>query len=880
MSLSLYRDLHETLRMRYPIDGADMLMSDWLVANTHYADESFSFDGYQFQIAIANDMHPNLAVKKCSQVGLALPLDTPLPTPSGWTTMGEVQPGDQIFDEQGQPTTVTFKSEVHTDHICYEITFDDGTTQVADAEHRWQVQTTRGPFNSEGVFSGRGRPNKSEGYAHSGVVDTQFLFENHTKTRFYIPLTQPLDLPPASLPMDPYVYGTRLKSGNRIPIAYQRGSVEQRLELLRGLMDTGGGSITTTGGWASFHNTEAGLVQDVQDLLHGLGYKTYTRTRTSDGPVFGGNEVSFVPDQTPVFKRNRQARPRFTKSRTITSVHLVATVPTQCLTVDAPSHLFLAGRSMVPTHNTETQIRKFFAWLKRHPGKTGIFTLPSEKLFKRISKMRIKPWLAKEAVFNSSYDDGVKPTRSMDMYQIDSSFAVISGLTEDDATSTSADILFHDELDLSDMSMIDLAQSRLQNSDDKITQAFSTPKYPGYGIDSRFQLSDQNEYFHRCPSCNHLQVPEFDLKFLNLSSKTGYFGPENILEATDDQINRIQFQDLRVQCERCHVPIDLRDHSTRFYVTKYPGRSLIRGYNVGPFSTHRIPPDYIFSRLIKARSANAIGGFYNTVLGRPYVDGNAQLSETEIRAVMGDAVTHEVGADIPCFIGIDVGEVCHIVVGPLFGQSGGVVTFRTCLINKLYDVIEELKEKYNIVGGTIDRHPQSHVANAVRDKFPGIMPCEYRGSAPIRMVVSQETGDVTHCQVDRTDAIDRVVKSIRDGTLRLEGYGAQAEVLITHLRNMVREEEPETPAKWVKLSEDDHFFHALVFFLVAPRMLEMLFEHTNSSMLSSAGVFSMDDLIFSPTEGTGRNPDFMKPEPAALSTMARMKQRGPSLWRA
>lgn len=538
-------------------------------------------------------------------------------------------------------------------------------------------------------------------------------------------------------------------------------------------------------------------------------------------------------------------------------------------------HPNLACKKCSQVGLTETQIRKFFAWLKRHPNKTGIFTLPSEKLFKRISKMRIKPWLAGEEVFNSFTPGDQKPSRSMDMYQIDTSFAVISGLTEDDATSTSADILFHDELDLSDMKMIDLAQSRLQNSDDKITQAFSTPKYPGYGIDGRWQISDQRSYTYKCQACNHVQVPDFDLKFLNLSAKIGYRGPEDILQASDDQINAIDLKALHVKCERCQSRLDLRDHSTRFWLAKHPARDLVRGYNVLPFSTHRIPPDYILGRLLAARRENAIAGFHNTVLGRAYVDGNAQLAEDEIRGVMRSQSIQEVGADVACFLGVDVGETCHLVVGPLLGQTGGTALIKSVNISKLEQTIEELHKQFNIVGGTIDRHPQSHVANSIRDRWPHIMPCEYRGTAALRLV-KNENDDVTHCQVDRTDAIDRVVKGIREGSLVLNGYGAQAEILITHLRNMVREEEPETPAKWVKLAEEDHYFHALVFFLVAPRMMELLFHHTSASMASSVGIFGADELV---NATRGENPDFIKPEPAALSVRSRMQTKGQSLWR-
>src|SRR3954453_6962544 len=68
--------------------------------------------------------------------GKALALDTPIPTPSGWSPMGELSPGDQVIDENGQPCTVLYTSPVFTDHTCFEVRFDDGTTIVADAGHR------------------------------------------------------------------------------------------------------------------------------------------------------------------------------------------------------------------------------------------------------------------------------------------------------------------------------------------------------------------------------------------------------------------------------------------------------------------------------------------------------------------------------------------------------------------------------------------------------------------------------------------------------------------------------------------------------------------------------------------------------------------------
>jgi replicative DNA helicase len=75
-------------------------------------------------------------------VGKALALETPLPTPTGWTTMGEVAVGDELIGADGQPTRVVAATEIMRGRPCYQVEFSDGTVIVADAEHQWP--TSRG----------------------------------------------------------------------------------------------------------------------------------------------------------------------------------------------------------------------------------------------------------------------------------------------------------------------------------------------------------------------------------------------------------------------------------------------------------------------------------------------------------------------------------------------------------------------------------------------------------------------------------------------------------------------------------------------------------------------------------------------------------------
>ena len=71
--------------------------------------------------------------------GKALSLDTPIPTPTGYTTMGKLRVGDKVLDENGQPCNVTFVTPIMYNHKCYNVTFNDGEVITADADHNWYI---------------------------------------------------------------------------------------------------------------------------------------------------------------------------------------------------------------------------------------------------------------------------------------------------------------------------------------------------------------------------------------------------------------------------------------------------------------------------------------------------------------------------------------------------------------------------------------------------------------------------------------------------------------------------------------------------------------------------------------------------------------------
>lgn len=152
--------------------------------------------------------------------------------------------------------------------------------------------------------------------------------------------------------------------GNKhIPPLYLRASRAQRLELLRGLMDTDG--TISKRGQAVFTTTLPALRDDVRELVASLGFKpcvTEWEAIDSKGKNCGKAwKVGFFPyDDVPVFALKRKSerqgrrpnRAARSESRQIVDVHRVASVPTQCIAVESETRQFLVTRSLIPTHNT------------------------------------------------------------------------------------------------------------------------------------------------------------------------------------------------------------------------------------------------------------------------------------------------------------------------------------------------------------------------------------------------------------------------------------------------------------------------------------------------------------------------------------------------
>lgn len=260
----------------------------------------------------------------------ALDIETPILAERGWTTMGDLETGDRVYGPDGHLTNVV-AHPFRYERPCFRLTFDDGQTVVADEDHLWGVTfvSTWGRKKYTVV-------NTREMFEHGvSTVTTRCAGRDRKTYHWRVQLTDPLDLPEADLPIDPWLLGawigdgtttrgeitegqedaptvrrraedlgyrvservdkrtgavtlgiTGLRSQLRalsilgaktIPEAYMLGSVHQRQELLAGLMDTDG---TTMNGQCEIGTIDRALSEQYLQLARSLGYKaTWRETR-------------------------------------------------------------------------------------------------------------------------------------------------------------------------------------------------------------------------------------------------------------------------------------------------------------------------------------------------------------------------------------------------------------------------------------------------------------------------------------------------------------------------------------------------------------------------------------------------------------------------
>lgn len=336
--------------------------------------------------------------------GKALDVRTPIPTPNGWKTMGDIQIGDKVFDDNGEECNVTFVTQHQHERECFEITFDNGDTIIADAEHQWAVSLRE--HRRKSLLEGKSIADSEL------VLQTKDLLDYKDK-HYAIRLTDPVQYSEKDLTVDPYVLGYWLGDGNanttiltigdqdksetlervkgygysikeykqkytyklenvyedfkkltvlnnkHIPTNYLQGSVEQRLELLRGILDSDG-SYSERDDTIEYTSSDELLANNVQELLSSLGIKTSVRKNKSvlKGVCHKDRYRLVFKTHLKVFNLKRKDLNSKVKTNTrssylyIKSINPVESRPVKCISVDSERSLYLATKNYIVTHNT------------------------------------------------------------------------------------------------------------------------------------------------------------------------------------------------------------------------------------------------------------------------------------------------------------------------------------------------------------------------------------------------------------------------------------------------------------------------------------------------------------------------------------------------
>jgi replicative DNA helicase len=395
---------------------------------------------------LTNGLQPGQMVIVAGRPGMgkALALDTPLATPTGWTTMGEVRVGDQLYGADGKPTTVVAATEVMVGRPCYELTFSDGSVIVADAEHQWLTETRSGRKSAWE----RGQDEPAATVVTTADIAATLRVDADQRANHSIANTRPIQSDTSHLPLPAYVLGAWLGDGHaasaritsetdeiprtirelglrcehnggmlytirlpedevyegprrskcpdcgagysggvrcaacnaehgsvqallrtigvlnnkHIPVPYLRAPEADRRALLAGLLDTDG-TLVRNGGSVQFAVTDGRLALDVRELIVSLGYKCTHRTKLVKGRDEAHSTCHILTFSTvdDVFWMRRKAdlhraiRPVSTVRigrRHVVAARPTGSVPVRCVEVDNDDHLYLAGRTMIPTHNS------------------------------------------------------------------------------------------------------------------------------------------------------------------------------------------------------------------------------------------------------------------------------------------------------------------------------------------------------------------------------------------------------------------------------------------------------------------------------------------------------------------------------------------------
>lgn len=357
--------------------------------------------------------------------------------------------------------------------------------------------------------------------------------------------------------------------------------------------------------------------------------------------------------------------------------------------------------------------------------------------------------------------------------------------------SISADATVFDEFDECDPSQVAQARERMSASEAKLVRELSTPTIPDYGIDKRFEETDQCFLHFKCRSCGHWQ--NLEETFQKSPGDRGCI----MLNAGGEYYRG---------CMRCSSPLDL----SRFeWVMKHPGRAA-RGYQISQLYS---PWINLADLMRDFATTDFIGHFWNHKIGLPYLSGKDRVTAEQVLSLCDSSAEMKMSSTEPTAMGIDVGTFLHVVILKP-GDKGRILWIGTL---RDFEDIDQLAKKFNVRNLVIDAMPETRKVHELTGRMNRrAWACWYSDHLRDRPVWNEEKRSVT---VNRTDTLDVGTDVIHREQLILPRRTKDVEEFALHCANIVKvaEKNPENgDLRYAyKRLGPDHFRHALNYAQIA-----------------------------------------------------------------
>jgi len=468
---------------------------------------------------------------------------------------------------------------------------------------------------------------------------------------------------------------------------------------------------------------------------------------------------------------------------------------------------------------TEATLRQSVAICAIMPYVSVIYTLPTASLASTLMTTRVDPIINESAYLSELIN---KNTDNASIKQLGYSYLYMKGAASGNAPiSVPSDVLIHDELDFSDLGIIEQYHSRLTHSQYKWKRKFSTPTQPNYGIDAEFQESRRHFNFVKCEHCNHYFVPDY-YEHVRIPGYTG-----ELRDITKRTLPGLRWRDAAVICPSCGKSPSLQIEHRHWVCENESDNYIAAGYQVSPFDAPNI---VTLADLIHASTTyNRRSQFINYNLGLPVEDSEATLLEQELRAAI---VPPAVVGSASYVMGIDMGATCHVVVAAM--TPDGTLLIVHCEqvhYTKITERRAELARRYWPRMTVVDAFPYTETVYRMQAQDPNLFASIYvsRKSVETHRVTDNEEErdraipELRQVHVNRNRAFDWLMDALRAGNVKKVTDEQDGE-WVTQMRDMKRLEVfvgmGETEYVWKKSKAgNDHYHNATLYAAIASRMV-------------------------------------------------------------